>query len=162
MLEIRRILAPTDFSDTSKRAVEYAAGLARRFGAELVLLHVVELPAGMSPSMLMRGRSDARLEPVGEYLTDTSYEALRELQSTLPPTDAEIALQVEIGDADRVIPQVAEQLPADLIVLGTHGRTGLRHLLLGSVAERVVRLSRVPVLTIRAEEAFEAPAGGKP
>jgi nucleotide-binding universal stress UspA family protein len=149
MLMIRRIVAPTDFSEASRRAVEYATDLAERFGAELVLLHVVEIPPGLTATTLMRSGPDGRLEPIGDYLRSVALDTLRGVAAE--PQKRGIAVQsvVEVGDADREIGRTADRLGADLVVLGTHGRTGLRHLLLGSVAERVVRASNVPVLTIR-------------
>jgi nucleotide-binding universal stress UspA family protein len=149
MLTIRRILAPSDFSDASRRAVDYAADLAERFGAELALLHVVEIPPGLSASTLMRSGANGRMEPMGDYLRDIAMETLQGLGLEPQKRGLIVTYAVELGDAEKEIRRAAERLEAGLIVLGTHGRTGLRHLLLGSVAERVVRQSVVPVLTVR-------------
>jgi nucleotide-binding universal stress UspA family protein len=149
MLTIRRILAPSDFSDASRRAVDYAADLAERFGAELALLHVVEIPPGLSASTLMRSGADGRMEPMGDYLRNIAMETLRGLGAEAQKRGLVVTYTIELGDAEKEIRRAAQRLPADLVVVGTHGRTGLRHLLLGSVAERVVRQSDIPVLTVR-------------
>jgi universal stress protein A len=144
-MEIRQILAPTDFSEFSKQAVEYARALAETFGAQLLLLHVVELPAypieGLVPSTM-----DDTL------LADLERQASLDLAQVLPESpNAPVAVmrQVVVGTPYRKIVEVAEAEKVDLIVMATHGRTGLGHLMLGSVAERVVRTAPWPVLTIR-------------
>lgn len=144
-MEIHRILAPTDFSEFSKHSVESAHALAKIFGAKLVLLHVVELPPypieGLGPS------------PAGAtFLEDLERQANLDLARVLPETpdsQVEVMRQVAVGTPPRKIVEVAEAEKADLIVMATHGRTGLSHLMMGSVAERVVRTAPCPVLTIR-------------
>ena len=144
-MDIRQILAPTDFSEFSKQAVESALALARRFKATLLLLHVVELPAypveGVWPS------------PMGTaFLEDLDRQARLDLAQVLPDTPhdmVEVIRQVVVGTPYRKIVDVAAAENVDLIVMATHGRTGLSHLVMGSVAERVVRTAPCPVLTIR-------------
>jgi universal stress protein A len=144
-MDIRQILAPTDFSEFSKQAVESALALARRFKAKLLLLHVVELPAypveGVWPS------------PLGTaLLEDLERQARLDLAQVLPDTPhvtVEVIRQVVVGTPYRKIVDVAAAENVDLIVMATHGRTGLSHLVMGSVAERVVRTAPCPVLTIR-------------
>jgi nucleotide-binding universal stress UspA family protein len=143
-MKIRQILAPTDFSASSKQAVACAYELAQRFGARLVLLHVIEeLPSyiGFIP-------------PGGAamLLDDLERQAHLDLVEVLPKTEAaevEVTHQVVVGSPSHEIVRVAAAEKVDLIVIATHGRTGLSHLLMGSVAERVVRTAPCPVMTIR-------------
>jgi nucleotide-binding universal stress UspA family protein len=144
-MDIRLILAPIDFSEFSKQAVESALGLAQTFGAKLMLLHVVELPAypieGFVPSTMGTTLQE-----------DLERQASLDLAQLLPATPshkAEVTRRVVIGTPYRKIVEVAEAEKVDLIVMATHGRTGLSHLVMGSVAERVVRTAPCPVLTIR-------------
>ena len=144
MFEIRRILCPIDFSETSKPAFEYAVALAAQLGAELELLHVYQLPAYALPEggleilagleAEIENRLQQQLDEFAKHSTEPSVKITTVLGTGVP--------YVEIIRA-------AKQRKADLIVIGTHGRTGLAHLLIGSVAERVVRTSEVPVLSIR-------------
>jgi nucleotide-binding universal stress UspA family protein len=144
MFEIRRILCPIDFSETSKPAFEYAVALAAQLGAELELLHVYQLPAYALPEggleilagleAELENRLQQQLDEFAKHSTEPSVKITTVLGTGVP--------YVEIIRA-------AKQRKADLIVIGTHGRTGLAHLLIGSVAERVVRTSEVPVLSIR-------------
>jgi nucleotide-binding universal stress UspA family protein len=144
-MDVRHILAPTDFSEYSMDAISYALELAQKFGAKLSLLHVVELPPypieGLVPSTMG-----------GDLLNDLERQASAELAQVLPEAkDAriEVTRSVVIGSPLRKIIETAEAEKVDLIVMATHGRTGLSHLMMGSVAERVVRTAPCPVLTIR-------------
>jgi nucleotide-binding universal stress UspA family protein len=148
-MEFHRILAPTDFSGYSTQAVLYARELAQTFAATLVLLHVVEPPAypieGLPPSELG-----------GSLLGDLEQLAAKELAHVLmDEAEIKVGRRVVVGVPYREIINVAEAEKVDLIVMATHGRTGLSHLVMGSVAERVVRMAPCPVLTIR-------PTGGQP
>jgi universal stress protein A len=144
-MDIRRILAPTDFSDYSRQVLRSALELAQAFDAKLLLLHVVELPSfpveGLVPSSLG-----------SNLLDDLERQASNELAGVLPEAqggEADVGRRVIIGTPYRKIVEVAEREKSDLIVMATHGRTGLSHLVMGSVAERVVRTATCPVLTIR-------------
>ena len=144
VMQMRRILAPTDFSECSTQAVTCAYELAQSLGAKLVLLHVVEnLPSyiGFIP-------------PGGAamILQDLERQACLELASVLPAAEAAqvaVARRVVMGSPADEIVRVAVAEHVDLIVIATHGRTGFSHLFMGSVAERVVRTAPCPVLTIR-------------
>lgn len=144
---ISRILAPTDFSRHADVAVRYACGLAHRLGAELRLLHVLAeaiLPVGPDPSMV------ATMPP--EFYTTSEAQTREALQDLIPPAWPQPpAVKVDVHWGDPVVEVVnyAERNAIDMIVIATHGRTGLSHVLLGSVAERIVRESPCPVLTIR-------------
>jgi nucleotide-binding universal stress UspA family protein len=144
-LEIQRILCPVDFSNESVDALACAGKLAAHFGAELLIVHAVEpLPYPVEFGPLPALFTDA--EPVLLKRSREQLEALRqkELGSL---TNARTV--VEVGIAEHAICEVAKREKADLIVLSTHGRSGLSHLLLGSVAERVLRFAHCPVLTIK-------------
>jgi len=134
---ITRILVPTDFSRPSEQALAYARSLAQRFGASLHLLHVVNRP------LLAEG-----LE--AEAFIDESSDMVEVAQQRLRKQAPDAAsANVVFGYAAKSIVQHASQLGVDLIVMGSHGRTGIAHILLGSVAEAVVRTAPCPVLTVR-------------
>ena len=146
MLEIRSILAPTDFSAHSEQAVRYACGLAERLGAELHLLHILSeiLPAGPDPLLM----------PVmpPEYYEENEERARETLGRFLQPgwgTPGSVVTAVRWGSPVEAIVAYAEEFKVELLVIATHGRTGLSHVLLGSVAERIVREAPCPVLTVR-------------
>jgi universal stress protein A len=144
-MEIHHILAPTDFSEGSKCALEYALGLAQLCGAKLTLLHVVELP-----SYLIDGHAPAQLSAAVH--NELQGQAQRELARLLPETQGTqvaIARQVVVGVPYQKIIETAAGAKIDCIVMATHGRTGLSHMFVGSVAERVVRTAPCPVLTLR-------------
>jgi len=145
----KNILAATDFSETAERAVTLAGGLARHFSAGLHLLHVAVL---VEDSTLGEdGRNQL------EQLLATGEDARRELlEKRTGDNDVSVTPLVVRGiSPDEVIVETASNLGCDLIVMGTHGRRGLSHLFLGSVAERVVRTSSTPVLTLRADAVVE-------
>jgi universal stress protein A len=143
-MDIRHILAPTDFSDYSKKALSDAFELAQTFGATLSLLHVLE------PSPYL---GEFTLPTMGEELLgDLERQASAALAQVLPEAQQakiEVTRAVAIGSPSVKIVETVEAEHVDLIVMATHGRTGLSHLLIGSVAERVVRTAPCPVLTIR-------------
>ena len=144
MTQFRRIVCPTDFSPTADAAVRYAASLAKAYGAELVLLHV--LPQVHYP---LRGLGMATAYP---HLQEELHTRGKErLQAALAAITDVPGVQTELrdGEAYEGVLACAHDRGADLIVIGTHGHTGLRHALLGSTAERVVRLAECPVLTVR-------------
>ena len=144
-MEIRRILAPTDFSEFSKQAIQYAYELAQKFGARLLLLHVVELQAYPVDIFLPSEAGTTLLE-------DLEHQARLDLAQLVPKAQdgpVEVTRQAVVGTPYHKIVEVAAAEKVDLIVMATHGRTGLSHLFIGSVAERVVRMAPCPVLTIR-------------
>jgi nucleotide-binding universal stress UspA family protein len=139
MLNVRSILHPTDFSERSEPAFRLACALARDYGASVVVLHVVPPPA-------TRAEEVARLPP-DDYHEQLWREFL--LRMTSPEPGVRLGCRLEDGDPGKEIVRVAEELGCDLIVLSTHGRTGLRRLLMGSVAEQVLRTAPCPVLTVK-------------
>jgi nucleotide-binding universal stress UspA family protein len=158
-MEINRIVVAVDFSAESQSAVEQAMNVARKNGAELVLLHVCGVPD--KPNDVpdaMRATLNVYEEMLREQLSEVRRQ-LDELGAQLSGQGVEISHVVREGFPDSAIVETARELHADLIVTGSHGRTGFARFLMGSVAERVVRLSEVPVLVARAA-AGESAAGG--
>ena len=138
MYAIRRILHPTDFSEPATAALEVAISMAEEYGAELSLLHVCE------PLMVMAGEGFPQIPP------NDAEEALARLNSIevpLPP--GRLFRHLVVGEPAAEIVREANEGSCDLIVMGTHGRTGLNRLLMGSVAEGVSRHAPCPVLTVR-------------
>lgn len=144
----RKILAATDFSVCGDRATTLAGELARLHRAELVLLHVARLPAGM-PARASVDPGDHHPIPAEVYLKQDAEASLAKVAEPLEAQDVRVSRVVEMGPVVEVILGVAERERVDLVVLGTHGRSGFMHLLMGSVAEQIVRRSPVPVLTLR-------------
>ena len=141
---ITRILVPTDFSPCSQDAVRYAAVLAKRFGASISVLHVIETLSYTLTESLQWVDLYAHVRTLVEPMMDGLVRDLREQKFTAVGTLIQ-------GVAYDEIVKKAKEESADLIVMGTHGRRGMRHLLMGSVAERVVRAAPCPVLTVRGE-----------
>jgi nucleotide-binding universal stress UspA family protein len=138
MLAVHTILHPTDFSEQSRYAFGLACALARDHGAGLVLLHVAEPPVVAFAEGIF---------PVGPAGRD--QELREQLESLDPGPGLRAERRLEQGDVVEEILRVAEEARCDLIVMGTHGRTGLARLLMGSVAEQVVRRAPCPVLTVK-------------
>ncbi|MGC3997778.1 MAG: universal stress protein [Anaeromyxobacter sp.] len=140
----KRICCPIDFSDASRAAMEVAADLARRFDADLVLLHAYPIPGYTFPDgsvvaspRMLQELADQATRHVGEWREDAA-------KLGAPRVTAATAVGEPAGE---IIAHAAEN-GVDLLVLGTHGRSGLEHALMGSIAERVVRKARCPVLTV--------------
>jgi universal stress protein A len=145
MLPIRRILFPTDFSEHAEYAWPYAMQFARQFGAEIHLLHVVAPPPRMTESY------SAAFDPE-QFIRSLTQEAETSLDRLLAAARADglaARSEVRVGTDFAEIIDYARKHQADMIVMATHGRTGLAHVLVGSVAEKVVRKAPCPVLTIK-------------
>lgn len=141
---ITRILVPVDFSANSTRALNYAHGLAQRLGAALHLVHVCEVPSIMTPAL------DAYAIAYADWNQRLGEEAKRELNTMMTTLgDVTVTSEVLFGSPASSIVEAANTNKADMIVMGTHGHGAVLHLLLGNVAERVVRTAACPVLTIR-------------
>jgi nucleotide-binding universal stress UspA family protein len=147
-MQVRHILAPTDFSEYSKQAVVSALELAHKFGAKLTVLHVVELPPypveGYVPPAVN-----------ATFLDDLERQATQDLAQLVPEAESsnvEVVRLVVVGSPYRTIIDTAESEQVDLIVMATAGRSGFSRLIMGSIAERVVRTATCPVLTIRPRE----------
>ena len=140
----RTILVATDFSEHADHALEYAAQLAARFDATLHLVHAVSIAPMGVPEIGV-----AYSAMMVESITKDAQTALETRAARYRDRVTVAPVRLELGDARDIIDRVAEQIGADLIVIGTHGRRGIRRMLLGSVAESVVRSAPCPVLTIR-------------
>ncbi len=142
--DFKKILVGTDFSDYSERALAYAEKLSVKFEAEILLLHVIEsFTYSLTDTMTVVGHDQA--------LVATANALMDNLKKGLDDRKVSATCFVEHGRAYREIVKTAEDKGVDLIVIGAHGRTGMEHLLLGSVAEKVVRLAPCSVLTIPGE-----------
>lgn len=149
MIDLHRILVPTDFSKFSQHALTYAAAFAEKFGAELYLLHVVQDLALVIPEIIP---VEPPLTPSVAQLTTAVQSAFdRVIEENRLPA-AIIHREVREGTPFYEIIQYAREAAIDLIVMGTHGHSGLAHVLLGSVTEKVVRKAPCPVLTVRHPE----------
>jgi nucleotide-binding universal stress UspA family protein len=147
MTEIKTILVPVDFSEHSDKALEYAIGLAKRFGSKLHVLHAYHVPVPIAtPDQIaiprdyftsIREAAAKRLKACGDKIAAEGLKSETHLTEMLPVT---------------AINETAQQVSADLIVMGTRGLTGLKHVLLGSVAERVIRTAPCPVLALKAHD----------
>jgi universal stress protein A len=144
IISMKRILFPTDFSEPAKEAQQYAMALAERFGAELHLLHVIPMvipyPDAASPFVLPQEELQLQIESADKRLID-ELDPAWSMQHPVVHS-AVVGLAV-----DEILNYVKER-EIDLIVVGTHGHTGLTRLLIGSVAEKLVRVANCPVLTV--------------
>jgi len=152
---IRRILVPTDFSAPSEEALRYAADLAARLSASVVVVHVIHEPfiAGGEWDLYVRDAPEMR-----QRLFSDASSRLSAVAETFERRGVHVTTDVRFGPPRDGIINAAEAAGADLIVMSTHGRSGLHHLLLGSVAEHVIRAAHCPVLAVR--EAARSPATG--
>ncbi|PYK98861.1 MAG: universal stress protein [Verrucomicrobia bacterium] len=147
LLRIKSILVPIDFSTSSKKALQYAVPFARQFGAKLTLLHVVEPVAtpdfaNSFPLMMENDKVKAASRGQLEHIIKEQAIAPKLVEKTL----------VRFGRSFHEIADAARTLKVDLIIISTHGYTGLKHALLGSTTERVVRYAPCPVLVVRERE----------
>lgn len=155
MIRLENVLVATDFSETSDAALAYGRELARTFGGKLHLLHVAD-------NIMLRYAFDGSPIMPPDVQTDFENAARTRLERLLGGDDrrelgAVAVLRTSNTAADSIV-DYAREAAVDIIVMGTHGRRALAHLLLGSVAERVVRTSPCPVLTVRhPEHEFLAP-----
>lgn len=148
MISIKKVLCPTDFSDFSMHALTYAVSFAQQYKAKLLLLHVVDVflhdPAYFAP-----------YAPDGSAFEDFEKKAMARLEEICKksiPAAVEAEPVVRVGRAFVEIVRAAREMEADLIVIATHGRTGLSHAMFGSTAERVVRKASCPVLSVKHPE----------
>jgi nucleotide-binding universal stress UspA family protein len=147
MLAIKTILHPTDFGESSQYALELACGLAADYGAHLVIIHVIAAPVVFTDGATLA-------------LPERGVEGVRARLNHLeiPERDIDVIRRVEEGNPAAEILGMAELCHADLIVMGTHGRRGLRRWLMGSVADAVARKATCPVLTVTSRAAAQTPA----
>ena len=144
MNKYRRLLCPVDFSDVSKNAFQIAIDLAVLFKADLHVMHVFQMPASTIPEGIYEIPDDMEDKVKSHFSTK-----LDEFIKNHSTPEINITTGSYAGFPHVEIINSAKETNADMIVMGTHGRTGLSHVLLGSVAERVIRTSDIPVLTVR-------------
>ena len=145
---IRKILAPIDFSDHARKAFGYARTFAERWDAELHLLNVVEpavfpTEAGLTPVGVMK---------LGDEMETSAKATIEQLASSPDLSGLKVHTDIAYGRASSAIIEYAGTHNIDMIIIATHGRTGLEHLIFGSTTERVVREAPCPVLTIRPQK----------
>lgn len=147
-MEIRKILVPVDFDQSSTTALNHAVELASKLGAELTVLHTWQMPVYGFPVVT----TSIPVADLGKNIEASAREAVDKLIAEHEGKGVRIEPVLRVGVPWEQILEVANEIGADLIVMATHGRKGLPRALLGSVAEKVVRMSSIPVLTIRAGE----------
>ncbi len=163
MIAIKTILLPTDGSECSGKAMAYALSFAKQYGARVVAVHVID--------RRWEDQTRVTFAELGQDLTQKIRKGYEEEAGRILNDAAEVARKAGVPVETRTltgipfeeIVRAGEELAADLIIMGTHGRTGMSHLLLGSVAEKVVRKAPCPVLTVRQEEhdfVLPQPPGG--
>jgi nucleotide-binding universal stress UspA family protein len=143
MLQLRQVLVPVDFTETSERALSYALELARKFEASITILHAYQIP--------VYGFPDGAYITAADVAAQLSTAAQGRLDSIIESQKLAGVPMVSVlrdGVAWEEINAVAQEIKADLIIIGTHGRRGLARALLGSVAENVIRTAKIPVLVI--------------
>jgi len=140
MFRVKKILHPTDFSEQAGHAFGVACALAKQHGAEVIVLHVV-------PPPITHGEAVARASPEDDYFEQLRRDYLLPIRS--PEPGVAVTHEMGYGNPDEVIVETAAERGCDLIVMGTHGRGWLGRLLMGSVAEHVLRKAPCPVLTVR-------------
>lgn len=147
MIEIKRILCPTDFSPASLSAFPHAAEIARLFNAQIFVIYVV--PPIPPP---VGGFGMYNVMALEDYITGLRADADKKIDQILReqiPKGVQASKVIKEGDAATEILKAVENLQIDLVTIATHGRTGWHHLVFGSVAEKVIRMCKVPVLTVR-------------
>lgn len=151
------ILVPTDFGEPSEAALDAALEYARAFGAAVVVMHAFEIPVIGYPDGAMIGMADITVR-----LLEGAKTGLERQLKNRASSGVVMRSIVKEGDPYRMINETAEELGADLITMGTHGRRGLSRALIGSVVEKVVRTSKVPVLTVHVSENAPSTSRSKP
>lgn len=139
----KKILVAVDFSEPSKKALQHAVSLANLYGAELCLAHVVE------PASFMHDMSNVMVSKSNKEIAAEARASLLTCADANVPSSVPVRTEVRVGKPFNEISELAQKLKADLIVIATHGYTGLKHVMLGSTAERVVRHAPCPVLVVR-------------
>jgi len=145
----KTILVPHDFSSSANHAAAIARDEAKAHGSTLILLHVIQLPSQMEPEAVIMPEGTGAPIKVRDYAINQGEAHLADLVARLEKDGVQATSFLRIGNPVDEILTFADENAVDLIVMGTHGRSGLQHLLVGSVTERIVRMSKKPVLSIR-------------
>ncbi len=148
----KTILVPHDFSSSANHATAIARDEAKLHGARILMLHVIDLPYQVTPETVIVPEQTGAPISIRDYAVSSAETHLQDLAQRLGKDGVSATPFIRVGAPVDEILRFCDDNKVDLVVMGTHGRTGLKHLLLGSVAERVVRSSKAPVLTIRAPE----------
>ena len=143
MIAIKNVLVASDFSEASQKALAYGHNLTRAFGGRLHVLHVADVIATTASQFYPEHPGDPEMR--AESL------ALKQLRALVPDTEAALGVRISASPAHAIV-EYARSIHADVIVVGTHGRAGVPRLLMGSVAEHVVRHASCPVLVVRQNE----------
>jgi len=147
-MRIKKILLPTDLSSASISAFKYAKSLAEKYGATIYVLHVLE---NIPPVLSIRSL-DLTLERLEKNMEENAKNQLEKIVKENLKTKNKVQTFIRKGVVDDEIIKFAEEKKVDLIVMGTHGRTGIELTILGSIAEKVVRKAKCPVLTVKPEK----------
>ncbi|MEL6345923.1 MAG: universal stress protein [Myxococcota bacterium] len=158
-MNVTRILVPVDFSGCSMAAARAAHAMAERFSASVVLLHVPELPGAVQPDALIHPEPGAPGIPLQEYIEKRSAERFKPYRELFGPLLEKAQVEPSKYTAEVII-RISDEVGADMIVMGTHGRRGIQRLLMGSVTEKVLRQTTRPVLVIRGDDGENAPTSG--
>lgn len=153
----RRLLVPHDFSTCAAYALHLAVDLAKVHGARVLVLHVSQLPANVAPDALITPAGEHTPVRVDDYVTRGARRELERIAEPLRKEGLTVETFAVTGDVATEIVSAANAKETDAIVMGTHGREGLSHLMLGSIAEKVIRRSRGPVVTVRWSRGHSAP-----
>src|SRR5262245_10995962 len=145
-MEIRKILVPVDFSEHSQRALDEAVSLAKHFGAELTLFHCYPIPI---PALASAPYGTVTPEGYVDAVRSAALQRINQWRDKASAQGVRAEGRIGAGAPASEIAALAEEIGADLIVIGTRGLTGLEHVLLGSVAERTIRIAPCPVLTVK-------------
>lgn len=148
MAEIKKILFPTDFSSGSGEVLSYALSLAKKYGASIDVIHVVHQIADMTNFYVPHMSFDV----IEKEMVDAARQNLEKVCKERLEGVVDYRIDVRMGMPHNEIIDAAGEFASDIIVMGTHGRAGIDHILFGSTAEKVVRKSTVPVLTVRPKE----------
>jgi nucleotide-binding universal stress UspA family protein len=148
----KTILVPHDFSASANHAAAIGRDEAKLHGAQLLLLHVIDLPPHMQPDTAIIPSETGAPLSLKDYAVSSAEAHLQDLADRLAQDLVTVTPSIRIGNPADEITRFADENNVDLIVMGTHGRTGIRALMAGSVAERVVRNATIPVLTVRGRD----------
>jgi nucleotide-binding universal stress UspA family protein len=143
-LRLKQIVAPTDFTPKSEKAIRYAVQLAKLVGARLTLLHVIPEPSALDYSI--EGFPGYQVDEWRQEATEKLQEELAKAKLEYDAVDTLMTTALHMRDE---VIRIAKEIPADLLVLSTHGYTGWKHLLLGSNAEKILEHAPCPVLVVR-------------
>jgi nucleotide-binding universal stress UspA family protein len=145
----KTLLVPHDFSSSANHAAAIARDEAKLHGARLLLLHIIDLPHAIKPDTVIVPDATGAPVNVREYAVSSAEEHLQDIVERLAKDGVTATPFIRVGNPVDEINRFVDEEKVSLIVMGTHGRTGLQHLLIGSVTERVVRTATCPVLTVR-------------